>query len=62
MADVCTDVTTIEELTICCQWVESGVPEEHCIEILPLKKATAECIYSALVDYCKERTFSWEGL
>ena len=28
MADECTDVTTIEELTICCHWVESGVPEE----------------------------------
>ena len=46
MADECTDVTTIEELTICCRWVESGIPEEHCIEILPLKKATAESIYS----------------
>ena len=30
MANECTDVTTIEELTIC-RWVESGVPEEHCI-------------------------------
>ena len=27
MADECTDVTTIEDLTICCRWVESGVPE-----------------------------------
>ena len=42
MADECTDVTTIEELTICCRWVESGVPKEHFIEILPLKKANAE--------------------
>ena len=47
MANECTDVTTIEELTICCSWVESGVPEEHFIEILPLKKANAESIYSA---------------
>ena len=52
MADECTDVTTIEELTIFCRWVESGVPEEHFIEILPLKKANAESIYSALVEYC----------
>ena len=35
MADECTEVTTIEELTICCRWVESGVPEEHFIEIYP---------------------------
>ena len=54
-ADICTDVTTIEKLTICCRWVESGVPEEHFIEILPLKKANAESIYSALVEYCREK-------
>ena len=54
MADECTDVTTIEELTICCRWVESGVPEEHFIEILPLKKANAESICSALVEYNRE--------
>ena len=55
MADECTDVTTIEELTICCCWVESGVPEEHFTEILSLKKANAESIYSALVEYCMEK-------
>ena len=55
MADECTDVTTIEELTICCRWVESVVPEEHFIEILALKKANAESIYFALVEYCREK-------
>ena len=55
MADECTDVTTIEELTICCRWVESGVPEEHFYEILPLKKANTESIYSPIVEYCKEK-------
>ena len=45
MADEWTDVTTIEELTICCRWLERGVPEERFIEILPLKKANAESIY-----------------
>ena len=55
MADECSDVTTIDELTIYCRWVESGVPEEHFIEILPLKKANAESIYSALVEYCREK-------
>ena len=33
----------------------SGVPEEHFNEILPLKKANAESIYSALVEYCREK-------
>ena len=55
MADECTDVTTIVELTICCCWVERGVQEEHFIEILPWKKANAESIYSALVESCREK-------
>ena len=55
MADECTDVTTIEELIICCRWVVSGVPEEHFIEILPLKISNAESIYSASVEYCKKK-------
>ena len=53
MGDECTDATIIEEQTICCRWVESGVPEEHLINILPLKKANAESIYSALVENCR---------
>ena len=61
MADECTDVTTIEELTICCHWVESGVPKEH-IEILPLKKANAESICSVLVEYCREKSIQLERL
>ena len=52
--DECTDVTTIVEPTICCCWVESGVPE-HFIKILPLLKANAESIYSAMVEYCREK-------
>ena len=44
MAYECTDFTTIEELTSC-HWVESGVPEKHFIEILPMKKTNAESIY-----------------
>ena len=35
--------------------MEIGVPEEHFIEILPLKKINAESIYSALVEHCREK-------
>ena len=35
--------------------MESGGPEEHFIEILPLTKANVESICSALVEYCWER-------
>ena len=54
MTDECTDITTIAELTICCCWVESGVLDEHFIEILPLKKANAESSY-AFVEYCRRK-------
>ena len=53
MAHECTDVTNIEGLTICCSsCVVNGGPEEHLIEILTLKKANAESIYS--VEYYRE--------
>ena len=35
--------------------MESGVPKEHFIEIPPLKKANAESIHSALMEYCWEK-------
>ena len=41
MADECTDITTIEELSVFCRWVEDGEPVEHFFKMLPLKKADA---------------------
>ena len=42
--------------------MESGVQEEHFIEFFPLKKANAESIYSALVEYCREKNILSERL
>ena len=47
-----------EETFPCCRWVESGVPKEHFIQILSMKKANAESNYSALVEYCREKEHS----
>ena len=55
MADECTDVATIEEMSVFCHWEENGSPEEHFLEILHLKQANAESIYSALVECLKEK-------
>ena len=55
MADECTDVSTIEELSIFCRWVKDGLPVEHFIEIVPLKKADAKTIYETLVDCLKKK-------
>ena len=53
LADECTDITTIEELSVVCHWVENDLPVEHFIEIIPLKKADAQTISATLVDCLK---------
>ena len=53
MAEECTDVATIEELSILCHWVENVSLVEHFMEILCLQKADAESIYSVLIDWFK---------
>ena len=45
LADECTDITTIEELSVFCRWVEDGEHVEHLFEILPLKKVLNQFIY-----------------
>ena len=54
MVDECTDIATIEEMTVFCRWEEEGSPEENFFEIVHLKQANAESIYSALVECLKE--------
>ena len=55
MADECVDVANIEELSVYCGWVENGVPVEHFMEILPLKKENAQSIYFVLLDWLKKK-------
>ena len=37
MVGECTDVATIEEMSVFCKCEEDGVPEEHVLEIVHLK-------------------------
>ena len=37
LADECEDVSTQEELSICCRWLVDGKPEEHFLSILHIK-------------------------
>ena len=76
LADECTDISTIEELSIVCRWVEDGLPVEHFIEMVPLKRADANTIYETLIECLKKKgvmisnmirmgfdgapTFSWQ--
>ena len=51
----CTDVTTVEELSIFCHWFQDGVPGEHFLEIVPLKSVDAKTIYSTLDEFLNEK-------
>ena len=53
LADESTDITTIEELSVVCRWVENGLPVEHFIKIIPLKKGDAQTIYETVVGCLK---------
>jgi len=55
LADECTDISTIEELSVVIHWVENGLPEEHFIELVPLRKADASTIYETLTDCMKKK-------
>ena len=55
MADECTDITTVVELSIYCRWVEDGLPVEHFLDIIPLTKADAKTIYTILVDVLRAK-------
>ena len=55
LADVCTDISTIEELSIFCHWVDDGLPVEHFIELVQLKKTDANIIYETLIDCLKKK-------
>lgn len=50
----CTDITTVEELSVFCRWEEGGIPIECFLDILPSKKADAETICPALLNCLKD--------
>lgn len=48
MADECEDISTEEELSICCRWVVNGHTEEYFMTILHIKSLDAEAITTAI--------------
>ena len=49
----CTDVTTIEELVV--NGWRVVFSKNTALKSYPLKKANARSIYSAIVEYCREK-------
>ena len=60
MADECTDIMAVEELSVFCHWDEDGIPVECFLDIVPLKKVDAESIYLALVKCIRQKSSSWQ--
>ena len=55
VADECQDVSTQEELTICCRWVVDGHSEEHFMTILHIRSLDAETLASTITSYVKSQ-------
>jgi hypothetical protein len=55
MADECTDISCVEELSVFCRWEANGVPVERFLEIISLKKADAETIYTSIIECLKAK-------
>ena len=55
MADECKDISTQEELSICCRWLVNGCPEEHFLTVLHVKSTDAKEITRALTTYISDK-------
>lgn len=44
LADECQDISTAEELSICCRWIVNGKPDEHFLTVLHITSANAATI------------------
>ena len=65
MAEECTDITAVEELSIYCCWVEYGrwsPTVKHFLEILPLKRTDAESVYSVIVSCLRQKNIQLSKL
>ena len=55
MGDECTDVTTMEELSLCFRWIRAGKPVEHFLEVIHVKKTNAETLTSTITTYLRDK-------
>ena len=48
LSDECQDISSQEELSICCMWLVDGCPEENFLTVLHVKATNAEAITNAI--------------
>ena len=51
LADECVDISTTEELSICCRWIVNGKPEEHFLTVLHISALDAANISDAVCSF-----------
>ncbi len=62
LADECEDVTTCEELSICCRRLVNGRPEEHFVTILHITATDAASITKTLNSFILEKQLDYRKL
>ncbi|KAI6656129.1 Zinc finger protein [Oopsacas minuta] len=62
LADECQDISTQEELSICCRWIVDGYPEEHFVDILHVKDVDAASITQALTTFIEVNNLDYRRL
>ena len=55
LAHECQDVSTQEDLSICCRWVVDGHSEEHFMSILHIRSLDAETLASTITSYLESQ-------
>ena len=62
LTDECQDISTQEELSICCLWLVNGCIEEHFLTILHVKSTDAATITDALTSFFREKNLDYRRL
>ena len=62
LADECQDVSSQEELSICCRWVVEGHSEEHFITILHIRALDSETLAHAITTYMESHGLDFKKL
>ena len=62
LADECVDISTTEELSICCRWIVNGKPEEHFLTVLYLCAQDAATISDAISSFLESKNLDYRKL
>lgn len=62
LADECVDVSTHEELSLCCRWVVDGRSEEHFITVIHITSLTAESLATEITSFLESKGLDYRKL